>query len=240
MDRTMGGPAAAPRRTRAWRWLIAALCAVGLAGCGGSGSSGFDGVAAENTAIDQALDTNGCVTERGLTICASGEVTPTQPTPEPSPTATVNSNATATPTGTPGPCVAHAVPSPSPTATRPASQPGVDVQPDATDIANCLATADSQACTLRVGFVPVAAPVDAAYRAAVRQRQPDSSWRILPVTGNEVEIVIAPDVAVVQTAILLYEREPGPVPAEVEVLSDSGADFAFVTAPVVVRSSGSP
>jgi hypothetical protein len=238
MDRTMGGPAAAPRRTPAWRWLIAALCAAVLAGCGGSGSSGFDGVAAENTAIDHALDTNGCVTERGLTICASGELTPTVPTPEPSPTATVNSNATATPTGTPA--FASPTPSPSPTATRPASQPGVDVQPDTADVANCLAAPDNQTCTLRVVFVPIAAPVDAAYRAAVRQRQPDSSWRILPVTGNEVEIVIGPDVAVVQTAILLYEREPGPVPTAVEVLSDSGADFAFVTAPVVVRSSGSP
>ena len=238
MDRTMGGSGGGPRRTAAWRWLIAALCAAVLAGCGGSGSSGFDGVAAENTAIDHALETNGCVTERGLTICASGEVTPTQPTPEPSPTATEMLNTTATPTGTP--VFGTPTPSPSPTATRPASQPGVDVQPDATDIANCIAAADSQECTLRVVFVPIAAPIDAAYRAAVRQRQPDGPWRIQPVTGNEVEIVIGPGVAVVQTAILLYEREPGLVPTEVAVLSDSGADFAFVTAPVVVRSSGSP
>ena len=239
MDRTMGGRGGMPARTiGAWRWVLAALCAAVLAGCGGSGSSGFDGVAAENRAIDQALDSNGCVTERGLTICASGEVPPTLPPPLPTPTATAMLNTTATPTGTP--VFASPSASPSPTPTRPASQPGVDVQPDATDIADCIAAADSQECTLRVVFVPIAAPLDAGYRAAVRQRQPDGPWQIQPVTGNEVEIVIGPGVAVVQTAILLYEREPGPVPAEVEVLSDSGADFAFVMAPLVVRSSGSP
>jgi hypothetical protein len=239
MERTMGASGAVSRRTAPWRWVIAALCAALLAACGGSGSSGFDGVASENTAIDQALDSNGCVTERGLTICASGDVA-IPPTPPPSPTGTPisQSTGTPTPTGTPG----RASPSPSPTrtATRPPSQPGVDIQPDATDVANCAATADSQSCSLRVVFVPISAPVDAAYRAAVRQRDPDGPWRILPVTGNQVDIVIGPEVAVVQTAILLYERDPGPVPAEVEVLSATGADFAFVAAPLVVRPSGSP
>jgi hypothetical protein len=217
------------------RWLWVALCALALLGCGGSGSSGFDATAAENAAIDRALESSGCVAERGLTICASGSVE-TPATPPASPTATAFPDATGTPTGTPP----RSSPTPTPTRTPPTSQPGVDIQPDPTDVANCVEAGDSQSCGLRLVFVPVAAPADAAYRAAVRQRDPDGPWQILPVSGNVVEIVIGPDVAVVQTAILLYERDPGTVPNEVELLADSGADFAFVTAPLVVRASGSP
>lgn len=242
MQGTMGGSTAGPRRI-AGAWLVAALLAVALAGCGGSGSSGFDAVAAENDAIDRALDNSECVTERGLTICASGEVEtpPTPPTAAITATTTPLVVGTPTPTGTPALATPtttppRGTPTATPTATQPPSQPSVDIQPDPTDIANCASTADSQSCTLRIVFVPVSAPASAAYRAAVRQRNPDSNWRIMPVEDNVVELSIPPDVAVVQTAILLYEREPGPVPDEVEVLADSGADFAFVTAPLQVRA----
>lgn len=216
--------------TAARRWLWIALGALALLGCGGSGSSGFDATAAENAAIDQALESAGCVSERGLTICASGSVVETPATPAASPTAFPDA------TGTP----ASFSPTPTPTGTPPASEPAVDIQPDATDVANCAAGADSQSCALRLVFVPIAAPAGAAYRAAVRPRDPDGRWRILAVSGNTVEIVVGPDVAVVQTAILLYEREPGPVPDEVERLADSGADFAFVTAPLTLRAAASP
>lgn len=216
--------------TAARRWLWVALCALALLGCGGSGSSGFDATAAENAAIDQALDSAGCVTEGGLTICASGSVAETPATPAASPSTVPDA------TGTP----AFFSPTPTPTGTPPASRPEVDIQPDPTDVANCAAGADSQSCALRLVFVPVAAPAGAAYRAAVRARDPDGRWRILAVSGNAVEIIVGPDVAVVQTAILLYEREPGPVPDEVERLADSGADFAFVTAPLAVRAAASP
>ena len=256
MHWTMGGSTAGPRRI-AGAWLAAALLALLLAGCGGSGSSGFDAVAAENDAIDQALDNTSCVTEGGLTICASGEVEtpPTPPTAEPSFTATPQAVGSATPTGTqlaertptptgtpffatPTTTRAPGTPTASPTrtATLAPAQPSVDIQPDPTDIANCASTADSQSCTLRIVFVPVSAPAGAAYRAAVRQRNPDSNWRVMPVEGNVVEISIPPEVSVVQTAILLFEREPGPVPNQVEVLADTGADFAFVTAPLDVRA----
>ena len=99
---------------------------------------------------------------------------------------------------------------------------------------------DTQSCTLTVFFVPSSAPASAAYRGAVRQRDPDSPWQIVPVTGNQFTIEVPPNVAVLQTAVLVYESDPGPVPTEVPVLSDSGADFAFVAPPVAVRNGGAP
>lgn len=256
MDRRLGG-----RRPTAWRmacaWALAALCAALLTGCaGGSGSSGFDIVAAENGAIDNAIGSGGCVVERGLTICAAAEgaTPPPSPTPThtllPSPTGTpapIRSESatplqrTATPTGTP-----FSLPSAtrtgtriagSPTATRGPSQPSVDIQVDGTDVATCAASADSQPCAVRVMFVPVEAPAGAAYRFAVRARNPDTAWRVRVADGAVIEIVVPPGVTAIQTAILLYERDPGPVPPEIQVLSDSGADFAFVAAPLVVRSA---
>jgi hypothetical protein len=249
MHRTIGARRAMPGRTAAC-WAIVAFCAVLLTGCtGGSGSSGFDIVAAENAAIDDALDTGSCVVERGLTICASteGEIpatatrTPTA-TSQPQRTSSAAPDVTRTPTDTPvaAPSQTPTGASPAPSPTGVASQPSVDIQPDASDVTNCGVVADSQSCTLHIVFVPMAAPAGAVYRAAARTRDPDSAWRIMPVEGNAVDIVVPPDVDVVQTAILLYEREPGPVPGEVEALSESGADFAFVTAPLTVRASASP
>ena len=69
--------------------LAALLAALLLAGCGGSGSSGFDALAAENAAIDRALATMDCTVEQGLTICASTVVeAPAAPTPTPTRTPT--------------------------------------------------------------------------------------------------------------------------------------------------------
>lgn len=269
MERTIGG--ARPRRTMpGWRSLLALLCVLVLAGCGGSGSSGFDGIAAENAAIDNALQSGGCVTERGLTICAATDVEtpPTEPTAtetpvaaaSPSATGTVPFDATVTPTptyaaatttatrppaatetGTPTrtttPARGTRTRTPSFTPTQEPARPNVDIQPDPTDVANCAATSDAQSCALRLYFEPMATPSDAVYRAAVRARDPDSVWRLVEVTGNAVDIVVAPDVDAIQVAILLYERDPGPLPSEVEVLFDSGADYAFVGAPLVVRDS---
>ena len=50
-----------------------------IAGCGGSGSSGFD-LTSENAAITQALEGNRCVASGELTICPSG-ASPTLPSP---------------------------------------------------------------------------------------------------------------------------------------------------------------
>ncbi len=242
MPWTIDGSTGPRRRALFAAWLLAALCA--LAGCGGSGSSGFDTIASENDAIDRALNTSGCEVERGLTICASGaEAPPASPSPTapalPSATPSAITNATGTPTPSTTPGGAFTA-TPTRTATQPPSQPGVDVILDPSDINGCVGSADSQSCTIGVLFIPVSAPVDAVYRGAFRQRDPDGQWRIVPVTGNRFEVDVPPDVSVVQTAVLLYERDPGPVPTQVPVLSDSGADFAFVTAPFTVREAGAP
>ncbi|MBX3027824.1 hypothetical protein KF840_23260 [bacterium] len=257
MERTLGAPRPTFRRI-AGAWFLAAWGAAVLGGCaGGSGSSGFDIVAAENRAIDNAIGSGGCVVERGLTICASEAVA------TPAPSATPTHTALPSRTGTPGPVQSEtatpplrtatptgtslALPSatrtgtaigasPTATATRGVSQPSVDIQPEAGDVANCAGSADSQSCVVRFVFVSAAAPADAAYRAAVRARSPDSAWRVLPVEGNAVEVQVPAGVRVIQTAILLYDRDPGPVPSEIQALSESGADFAFVAAPLVVRA----
>lgn len=54
--------------------LIAAsvLAALLLAGCGGSGSSGFDAVGSEARAIGHVIDAGDCTDFQGQTFCASG------------------------------------------------------------------------------------------------------------------------------------------------------------------------
>jgi hypothetical protein len=55
---------------------ILAAMVVGLAGCGGSGSSGFDAVASEAHAIQHVIDAGDCTVFEGQTICASGVEAP--------------------------------------------------------------------------------------------------------------------------------------------------------------------
>lgn len=55
--------------------LLLAL-ATAVAGCGGSGSSGFDAVASEATAIQHVIDSGDCTSLDGQTYCASGVEAP--------------------------------------------------------------------------------------------------------------------------------------------------------------------
>ncbi|MFN8644521.1 MAG: hypothetical protein U0802_23730 [Candidatus Binatia bacterium] len=221
-----------PRASDLLRMLASALALTCLAGCvGGSGSSGFDLAAAENAAIDRVLDGGACVAERGLTICASGMAA--SPAPSPTSTPPLAQTPTAGPDGTP--TTTPATRSPTPTATLAPAQPAVDVAVDPADVAACAELDASNPCTVGVLIVPMAVPGGAAYRVAVRTRLPDGPWRILVVSELEVAIEVAPGVDTLQTAILVYDRDPGPVPAVIRVLADSGADFAFVTAPFAVR-----
>jgi hypothetical protein len=55
--------------------LLAALM-VGLAGCGGSGSSGFDAVASEARVLQHVIDASDCTEFEGRTYCASGVSAP--------------------------------------------------------------------------------------------------------------------------------------------------------------------
>jgi hypothetical protein len=84
-----------------------------------------------------------------------------------------------------------------------------------------------------VTFHPIGAPADAAYRFAVRTVAPASVWTILPVVGNSAAVEIDPSGPTYQFAVLLFESNPGNVPTRVSLLSDTGADFAFVT-PVLI------
>lgn len=54
--------------------LVALLC--GLAGCGGSGSSGFDAVASEALTIQHVIDAGDCRAFESQTFCASGVEAP--------------------------------------------------------------------------------------------------------------------------------------------------------------------
>jgi len=51
--------------------LLAAIV-IGLAGCGGSGSSGFDAIASEATTVQHVIDAGDCTDFEGQTFCASG------------------------------------------------------------------------------------------------------------------------------------------------------------------------
>jgi hypothetical protein len=80
------------------------------------------------------------------------------------------------------------------------------------------------------------------YWVAVRTRDPDSAWLLIPATDNSAAIAVnpAPSARRYQIAVLLFEGDPGPLPSRVVVLADTGADFAFVTALLTpARSAGS-
>lgn len=59
-------------RTRLMAASLLAALLVGLAGCGGSGSSGFDVVSSEVRAIEHVIDAGDCTDFQGQTFCASG------------------------------------------------------------------------------------------------------------------------------------------------------------------------
>lgn len=243
MTRRFGDRQAPAVRRHVLRHGVALLLAALLAACGGSGSSGFDGIAAENAAIDRALSEDACTVEGGLTICPSGGVPPpptvgpsATPTPSGSPapimTATITPLATPTTTRAPG--------SPTPTFTRtptavPAA-PAVAIEIDGADASDCAMTDLSQPCLLPVQFLAANLPPDATLAAAARQRDPDGEWLLLPVVAGMTVVPVPAGATTVQVASLLYLAPPGELPAVVRLLADSGADTAFVAAPIALRA----
>lgn len=225
-------PTAATRRLRRLTAIVALL----LAACGGSGSSGFDALA-ENRAIDRVLATEQCETIDGLQICTSSRV---PATPSRTPTAAVSQTATPSespfpnPSGTPtrtatiGPPTATATrgPSDTPTPTAIPMAPGVDIGGAPTDL--CPPASDAE-CVFTLSFAPRDVPAGAGYRIAVRGRNPDTRWSIFPATENSAVIELPAEVADFQLAVLVFLDAPDFVPDEVERLSTTGADFAFVT-----------
>lgn len=227
-----------------WAWLVA-LCCVLSACAGGSGSSGFDALAVENAAIDRALQSQGCETNEGLRICAStGEpsdtATPTQtlprftltpsptgsPAPTGSPTPTTTPPLASTPTDTP-----RGFGTPTPTATPIPLGPSVGTNIGSSDRIPCQQTDTQAPCIFMLTFQPQGLPPGAAYRVAVRTRNPDGPWLIVPVTDDSAAIALDPSRSGgdYQIAVLVFPEEPGFVPEEVELLADSGAYLAFIT-----------
>lgn len=60
------------RRIRTRLMAASLLAALLIAGCGGSGSSGFDAISSEAGAIEHVIDAGDCTDFQGQTFCASG------------------------------------------------------------------------------------------------------------------------------------------------------------------------
>jgi hypothetical protein len=253
MHRTVNRrPDPTPDRSRArWAWFVALWCALAVAACaGGSGSSGFGALLRENRAIDKALETQGCEMNEGLIICASGAESPTptptetmqppldSPTQTPSPTGTPGPLGTATATTTiPQPSLTAtaaettATPTTTPTFTPIPSQPSVDTNIEPDDTIPCELVGADGPCFFVFTFQPQGLPSAASYRVAVRTRNPEGDWLVLPVVDNSavIEIDTSPSGPDYQIAVLAFTEEPPFVPETVELLADTGADYAFVT-----------
>jgi hypothetical protein len=224
-----------------------------LSACaGGSGSSGFDNFpSSENAAIQTALDEQRCVAFHRLSICPADTTTglPANPTPTPEPSSTPTpsvliptpqTTASVTPTRR---ATAPAAPTatPTPTATLPAPRVDTGINDAAVP---CAAVADSDSCVLVLPFAPEGFPAGTIFRVAARTVDPPSAWTIgpdlvpsgapdSPVFDAPVAINAAADVADsterVQLAVLAFLAPPKNAPGTVDLLDDSGADYAFVT-----------
>jgi hypothetical protein len=248
-----------PRAHCRARWILLAALWL-LAGCGGSGSSGFDLALLENRAIDRAVMTEMCQDVDGLTIC------PAAGTPEPTPTQTARPTHTASPTRTvtPGsiatPSATHAVPeaTPSATVTATAERPRdhtPTATPTPTDIpgtpnvstnlgdGNALPCGiDQEPCELDFRFMPENIDPNATFWIAARPGgEPPGVWRIFPDPNRSgaqdapaFEQPIAVDLpepdSTYQIAVLVFFVPPADAPETVERLGETGADLAFVTA----------
>lgn len=248
MQRTISHRPAPPslRRRSPLGCFLALICAALLSACaGGSGSSGFELARAENRAIERALASDGCEVNDGLTICASDSALPTTTA-----TARVEMTRTPTPTG-PAP-TGSAIPtgSPStrtPTATRHASrtptptpippQPAVDINLAPGEAIPCQQDGPAGACSFVLSYDTRGVPDDAAYRVALRPRNPDGRWRILPATDGGAVVAVPSASPQYQIAVLVFLDAPTFVPDEVELLAESGADLAFVTPVLSVEST---
>lgn len=177
-----------------------------------------------------------------------GNATHTAQPQTPTPTVEGSSN---TPTPTDGNVTASPTPSaPGATATRtttppaqetitrtptftplPPSAPGIGTNVGESDTLSCTLLDAQNPCIFVFSFEPIGLPSGSAFRVGVRTRDPNGNWRILPVANNSalIEIDTSPSGPDYQIAVLVYESDPGPVPDEVVLLSDSGADYAFVT-----------
>lgn len=172
------------------------------------------------------------------------------PTADATPPQTPAANGTTTPTIAATPTLAAtsaATASPTPTATVMASPGIVTGATDSETALDCFAAGDA-ACGLSFPFTPVGFDAEAAFRVASRRVGTTMAWAIVePIPAIEggapfayvaplavdlsQEAMGSPAMEMLQVVVLAFERDPGPVPAEVDLLSDTGADVAFAVAP---------
>lgn len=200
-----------------------ALLAVLLAGCigdGGRGSSGFD--ITENIIINRVLETQECLSNEALTFCPADQQSSFTPTPTPT-EPVLPITATPTPTVEPSPQVNTGLANgASIVCTRP--------QPNAP-------------CVMTFTFSASGFPDDATYYVASRLRSPDRDWMLAaapslntsgttPMLDAVVNLPVPPTFVDprAQFAVLIFLTSPAGPPASFQVLAESGADFAFVTA----------
>lgn len=196
------------RRSQVMRLVRVFLLGVLLSSCaGGSGSSGFDiSPSAENESINQVLTTKQCLPDEVLTLCPANET-------------------------------ALDVPVPGQT---PAPQ-GVDVgtMVDSTNFGRC-AEGIEQSCRLPVMITVAGLTPGSAYQVAARGSDPLSSWVIAAaasvVPGDErtafpATIEVPAASLSIQVAVLVFIDGVGTTLGELQTLAETGADFAFVTAP---------
>jgi hypothetical protein len=193
-------------------WVLLAV----LAGCGGSGSSGFDPSGLEPPLIQQAIDQQRCLRgESGLVICPAGLAVPAPSSGLPSP----------------GELLVDA------SVERAAGHCGAGAAPGACSLTLTVSTEGMPpGGEIRVALraVPdgrwrVGEPLQLATAA-------DGTATALPVTLELASFAGAADG--VQVAVLLF---PGPaaVPALVAELGATGATYAFVL-PVLPLTGASP
>lgn len=144
---------------------------------------------------------------------------------------TVTETQAAAPTPTPTLSVPS---SPTPSTTATPGRAAVETNTSPSDTLPCVPNSDTT-CTIVFEFSPVGQPSSAAYRVAVRTRNPDSVWRVVEAPNNRalIEVSDAPPGQEYQFAVLVFSEDPGELPEAVQLLADTGAESAFVTAVIV-------
>lgn len=208
----------AMRRLRLTLLAVLVTSGCGLGGAdGGRGSSGFD--YRENAIIDRVLSHQVCVNGRRLTFCPADQRSLPNVTPTAVPTA-----ATPRPTATPDVTMR------------------IDTQVAAGASVVCTRTSATAPCELTFSFGSLGFPAGAEFRVAARLRAPDGAWmlaappRPLPATDppafDTIVRLSLPAGAPprVQFVVLIFLTPPASVPERFDGLSQSGTDFAFLTA----------
>jgi len=186
---------------------LVVLATLLVAGCGGSGSSGFDPSFLEGLAIQQALDEGRCVAYRELEVCPSGAAVPGAPGGFPgAPDVRIDVQveradvADCAGGGDAGARCAFAV-----VVATDGLPPGAEVR---------LAARLLPDGAWQLG-APLAVPSADGSGAALLP----ATLEVRPTDGA---------VDAVQLAVLVFASPPGALPAEVDELASTGASWAFV------------